>query len=110
MHNQAVVISCEDETYFWENCLLGATSLVALQHTVFFCVSLHFVLQEVQEQHDLLVEQLERVPIVNHVYSGEVFYKYMEYISKNSQHWFKVARVATRKGECMFNLTPHVVW
>ena len=51
-----------------------------------------------QEQHDLLVEQLERVPVDMRVYSGEVFYKYTEYISKNNQHRFKDARVRNKEG------------
>ena len=44
LRKSAAVISSEDENSLWEKGLLGTTSPVALQRTVFFYVSLHFVL------------------------------------------------------------------
>ena len=43
---------------------MGMSSPAVLQNTVLFYLGLHFVLRGEQEQHDLQVEQLERVPVV----------------------------------------------
>ena len=66
------------------------SSPTVLQHTVFFYVGLQFVLHGVQEQHDLMVSQLTRVPIDYGIYSADVYYKYTKYmyISKNNLHRF----------------------
>ena len=97
-HKSAAVISVEDETCFWEKSVMGTSSPVVLQNTVFFYLGLHFVLRGVQEQHDLLIEQLERVPVDVRMYSDKVYYKYTEYISKNNQHHFKDIQVRSKEG------------
>ena len=110
VRKSAAVISSEDEDLFWEKGLLGTTSPAVLQHTVFFYVGLHFVLRGVQEQHDFLVEQLERVPLDVCVYSSDVYYKYTEYISKNNQHRFKDARVRNKEGKVYAHRAMDVAW
>ena len=84
----AEVISKDLEDLCWEKGSLGMSSPTVLQHTVFFYVGLQFVLRGVQEQHDLMVSQLTRVPIEYGIYSADVYYEYTEYISKNNLHRF----------------------
>ena len=85
----AAVISPADETLFWERSVLGFSTPKLLQVTVFFYVDLNFVLLGVQEQYDLVPSQFFRVPEDRSVYDDSVFYRYIEYISKNNQHRFK---------------------
>ena len=94
----ATVISVEDDACFWEKGVMGTSSPAVLQNTVFFYLSLHFVLRGIQEQHDLLVEQLQRVQVDMQVYSDTVYYKYTEYISKNNQHRFKDVQIHNKEG------------
>ena len=75
VRKSAAVISVEDKEHLWERGAMGTTTPSILQNTVFFYLGLHFVVRGVQEQHDLLVEQLERVPADIHVYSETVHYK-----------------------------------
>ena len=89
---------------------MGTTTPSILQNVFFFYLGLHFVLCAVQEQHDLLVEQLERVPGNMYVNSEIVYYKYVEYISKNNQHRFKDAKVHNKVGKFMANHILSSVW
>ena len=58
---------------------------------------MRFVLQGVQEQHDLMVSQLAREPSSDHsVYYAEVYYQYTEYISKNNIHRFEDSKVRNK--------------
>ena len=57
-----------------------------------FTFGLHFVLRGVQEQHDLTVSQLVRVPVDHSIYTADVYYEYKEYVSKTSLHRFKDSR------------------
>ena len=68
---------------------LGFSTSKALQTTLFFYVRLRFALRGVQEQHDLLHDQFVRVPTDMSIYNQQVYYEYIEYISKNDQHRFK---------------------
>lgn len=85
----AGVITHDDENMLWEQGRLGNTSPRVLQHTVFFCCGLQFCLRGIQEQYDMTPNQLMRVPNDRMVYNEHVYYKYVEYISKNNQHKFK---------------------
>ena len=87
--DSAPVISFDHEDLFWKKGLLGFSSPKVLQHTVFFYVGLNFVLRGSQEQYDLVVEQLKRVPPDFGIYDDSVYYQYTEFISKNNQHRFK---------------------
>ena len=89
----ASVISIEAEDSFWEKGSLGTSSPAILQQTVFFYIGLQFVLRGVQEQHDLMVSQLERN---GGVYSSSVYYQYTEYISKNNLHRFTNGKVKNK--------------
>ena len=84
--NNAPVISIDHEHMFWEKGLLGFDDPKALQRAAFFCIGLHFVLRGVEEQHHLKRKQLVRHPADFDVYSGNVYYEYTEYVSKNNQH------------------------
>ena len=66
--NTAAVILFEDEELFWTSEVFGYHSPKALQRAVFYSVGLHFVLRGVQEQHDLDLQQLNRVPCETSVY------------------------------------------
>ena len=94
--NSARVILTEDEALFWEKGLLGTSSPIVLQHTVFFYVGMQFVLRGVQEQHDLCISQFVRHPADHGIYSAEVCYEYTEYISKNNQHRFKDSKAKNK--------------
>ena len=85
----ASVITQDDETMLWEQRRLGDTSPRLLQHTVFVYCGLQFCLRGIQEQYDMTPNQLIRVPTDKMVYNEQVYYKYVEYISKNNQHKFK---------------------
>ena len=41
-----------------------------------------------QEQHNLLIKQLQCVPSDRSIYNSCVYYEYMEFISKNNLHRF----------------------
>ena len=56
---------------------------------VFFYVGLHFALRGGQEQRDLTVGQFHRFPADLVVYNKNVYYEYVEFISKNNQHRFR---------------------
>ena len=77
------------EDIFWQKYLLGYCTPKVLQRTVLFYVGLNFVLRGVQEQYDLVPSQFIRVPQDKNFYDSSVYYKYIEYISKNNQHHFK---------------------
>ena len=64
-------------------------------------MGLHFVLHGIQEQHDLLVEQLQQDPADMRVYSNEAYYMYTEYISKTNH---QTKRFAKRRGGYTLNL------
>jgi len=81
----APVITHDNETMLWEQGRLGNTSPRLLQHTVFFCCGLQFCLRGIQEQYDMTPNQLIRVPEDKMLYNEKVYYKYVEYISKNNQ-------------------------
>lgn len=85
----ASVIEVCDEDVFWCMSLVGYSSPKVLQRTVFFYVGLNFVLRGVQEQYDLVPSQFVRYPPDTAIYNADVFYEYVEYISKNNQHSFK---------------------
>ena len=85
----AQVIYPKHEDLFWERGLLGFSSLKVLQYTVFFYIGMNFVLRGIQEQHDLVPDQLVRIPANGNVYVDSVYYQYTEFISKNNQHRFK---------------------
>ena len=85
----APVICIDHEHMFWEKGLLGFDDTKVLQRAAFFCMGLHFVLRGVEEQHQLKRKQLVRHPADFNVYSDDVYYEYIEYISKNNQHRFK---------------------
>ena len=89
-HN-AKVIDPKHEDVFWREGLLGYSSPKVLQLTVFcfFYVGLNFVLRGVQEQYDLVPLQFIQVPQDRLVYDSSVYYKYVEFVSKNNQHRFK---------------------
>ena len=80
MRNSATVIPAEDE--LWAQGILGTSSPTTLQCTIFYYVGLQFVLRGIQEQHDLLISQLIRYPPETSTYSKDVYYQYVEYISK----------------------------
>lgn len=84
----ASVITLDDENVLWEQEKFGDTSPRILQHTVFF-YGLQFCLRGIQEQYNMTPNQLVRVPKYKMVYNEQVYYKYVEYISKNNQHRFK---------------------
>ncbi len=84
----ASTLSKEDEDMCWTKGTVSFSTLIVLQHTVFFYMGLHFVLRGVQEHYDFLVSQLQRVPADVSVYSDKVYYEYTEYISKNNLHRF----------------------
>ena len=50
---------------------------------------MNFVLRGIQEQHDLVPDQLVRIPANVNVYDDSVYCQYTEFISKNNQHRFK---------------------
>ena len=81
----ALVITFEHEELFRERKVLGYDTPKSLQHAILYSVGLHFVLRGVQEQHNLQLEQLKRFPSDISVYSDEVYYEYLEFISKNNQ-------------------------
>lgn len=56
---------------------------------VFFYAGLHCCLHGVQEQSDLKFEQLIHHPPEVEVYDSDVYYEYVELISKTNQHRFK---------------------
>ena len=56
--NSAPIIDAKHEDLFWEKGLLGSSSPKILQLTVFYYVGTNFVLQGVQEKHDLTLSQL----------------------------------------------------
>ena len=95
--HSAPVITPEHEELFWEKGLLGYSSPKVLQHTVFFYMGLNFVLRGIQGQHDLVQSQLERVPADVDVYNDSVYYRYIEFISKNNQHRFKDINSANKE-------------
>ena len=78
--NSAAVISFEYEELFRTSEVFGYHSPKALQRAVFYSVGLHFVLRGVQEQHDLDLQQLNRVPCETSVYGEDVYYEYHELI------------------------------
>ena len=84
--NSAPVIDPKHEDLFRERGLLGFSSPKVLQYTVFFYIGMNFALQGIQEQHDLVPDQLVRVPANVNVYDDSVYYQYTEFISKNNQH------------------------
>ncbi|XP_011408773.1 PREDICTED: uncharacterized protein KIAA1958-like [Amphimedon queenslandica] len=94
--NHAEVLTVQDEDLCWEKGTLGVSSLTVLQHTVFFYIGLHFVLRSVQEQYDLMVSQLKRVPEDLTVYDRNIYYQYSEYISKNNVHFFTDAKMKNK--------------
>ena len=61
----------------------------SLQRAVFYSIGLNFVLREIQEHHDLQLQQLSRYPPDTSVYSEAVYYQYTEFTSKNNQHRFR---------------------
>ena len=81
--NSAKVIEYEHEDIFWQKSLLGCSTPMVLQRTVFVYVGLNFVLRGVQ---DLVPSQFVRFPQDKRVYNSAVYY---EYISKKNQHRFK---------------------
>ena len=60
--------------------LPGFSSPKVLQHPVFFIIGMNFVLQGIQEQHDLVPSQVVRVPSDVAVYDDSVYYQYTEFI------------------------------
>ena len=92
----AEVISVDLEDLCWKKGSLGTSSPTVLQHTVFFYIGMQFVLRGVQEQHELMVSQLLRVPVDHRIYSPEVYYQYTEYISKNNLHRFKDSKAKNK--------------
>ena len=96
-HKSASVISYEDENVLWERGMLGDESPGLLQHTVFYYAGMQFCLRGIQEQYDMRVQQLIRVPTDSQIYHEQVYYKYMEFISKNNQHWFKDTNASNKE-------------
>lgn len=96
----AKVITLEDEDKCWKEGTLGTSSPKTLQHTVFFYLGLYFVLRGVQEQHDMLLSQLQRVPSDYAVYTEDVYYLYTEFISKNNMHKFTDPRSKNKVVRC----------
>ena len=114
----AKVISKDLEDLCWEKGSLGTSSPTVFQHTVFFYIGSQFVLRGVQEQHDLLVKQIVRIPDDYGNYSAEVYYEYTEYIYKNNLHRFtdskaknKVVRSYARPGSdrCLVRLLDRYI-
>ena len=93
---KAEVITKEVEQLCWDKGTLGISSPTVLQHTIFFYLGLHFVLRGVQEQHDLLVKQLQRIPSDYSVFNNSVYYEYTEFISKNNLHRFSDHRMKNK--------------
>jgi hypothetical protein len=98
--DSAKVITLEEEDLCWEKGTLGTTTPRILQHTVFFYLGLYFVLRGVQEQHDLLLSQLERIPPDYTVFTSDVHYIYTEYISKNNLHKFTNPKAKNKTVRC----------
>jgi hypothetical protein len=68
------------------------------------------VLRGVQEQHNLLLTQLERIPPDYTVYTtDDVHYIYTDYVSKNNLHKF-ANKQRTRLFDAMLNLVQIVAW
>ena len=83
------MITFDDENVLWEQGKFGYASPRVLQHTVFFFCGLQFCLRGMQEQYNMTPNQLVRVPKNKMLYNEQVYYKYVEHISKNNQHRFK---------------------
>ena len=66
------------------------------EHRLFY-VGLHFILRGIQEQYDLVPKQFERNPLDVSVYTGDTYYRYTEYISKNNQHRFKDGKIRNKE-------------
>ena len=96
-HKSAAVISYEDENVLWEKGLLGDDSPRKLQHTIFYYAGMQFCLRGIQEQYDMRVRQLIRVPTDSQTYHEQVYYKYVEFISKNNQHRFKDTNASNKE-------------
>ena len=94
----AGIIDVEHENLFWEKKPLGYSSPRTLQYAVFFSIGLHFALQGVQEQYDLVPQQFVRFPTDVAVYDRSVYYEYTEFISKNNQHRFKDVNMQSKSG------------
>ena len=99
----AKVIDPVHEDIFWQKSLLGYSTPKALQRSVFCYVGLHFVLRDVQEQHDLLPSQFVHVPKDVSVYNASVYYEYIQLVSKNNQHRFRDIN-STNKTTCAYAL------
>ena len=77
--------------------LLGDDSPRVLQHTVLYYAGMQFCLRGIQEQYDMRLRQLIRVPTDSQIYHEQVHYIYVEYISKNNQHRFKDTNVSNKE-------------
>ena len=89
---KAEVVTKEVEQLCWDKGTQGISSPTVLQHTIF----LLWVLRGVQEQHDLLIKQLQCVPSDRSIYNSSVYYEYMEFISKNNLHRFSDHRMKNK--------------
>ncbi|XP_011407854.1 PREDICTED: glutamine-rich protein 1-like [Amphimedon queenslandica] len=87
--NKALVIPFEHEVIFWDKGIIGYGSPKSLMRAVFCGIGMHFVLRGVEEHRNLKIEQIERFPSDQSLYSSDTYYEYMEYISKNNIHRFK---------------------
>jgi len=85
----APIVSRKHENILWEKGLLGFDDLKALRRAAFFHVGLHFVLRDVEEHHNLQRSKIVSHPADLQVYSGDVYYVYAVFISKNNHHQFK---------------------
>ena len=88
-HKHVSLIATEEEDALWAAGLLGTSTLLSLQHTVFFYVGLQFCLRGVQEHYELVPHQFIRFPADTSIYDSSVYYQYTEFILKNNQHRFK---------------------
>ena len=93
----ASVITFEDENVLWERGLLGDDSPRVLQHTVFYHAGMQFCLWGIQEHYDMRRQQLVRVPADLQIYDEQVYYKYVEFVSKNNQHRFKDTNASNKE-------------
>ena len=93
----ASVITYEDENVLWEKGLLGDDSPRVSEHTVFYYAGMQFCLKGIQEQYDLRRQQLIRVSTDSQTYNEQVYYKYVEFISKIINTDSKILMLVAKK-------------
>ena len=93
----ASVITYEDENVLREKGLLGDDLPRVSQHTVFYYAGMQFCLKGIQEQYDLTRQQLIRVSTDSQTYDEQVYYKYVEFISKIINTDSKILMLVTKK-------------